>query len=126
VSASVHSQTTPVRDRRSGSDVKVFYREAGHKDAPAVLLLHGFPSSSHQYRGLIDRLSDKYRLIAQTSPDLGSLTRRMPTASGIPSIIWRKSSKASRTPSIWIAMRFTSSITAHQSASVSRYRGLTV
>ncbi len=71
MSTSVHYQTTPVRDRRSGSDVKVFYREAGHKDAPAVLLLHGFPSSSHQYRGLIDRLSDKYRLIAPDLPGFG-------------------------------------------------------
>jgi pimeloyl-ACP methyl ester carboxylesterase len=45
----------------------VFYREAGPQDAPAVLLLHGYPTSSHMYRQLIPRLSEKYRVIA---PDL--------------------------------------------------------
>ena len=35
-------------DRRGGTKLNIFYREAGPKDAPAILLLHGFPSSSHQ------------------------------------------------------------------------------
>ena len=39
--------------------VNIFYREAGPKDAPAILLLHGFPSSSHMFRNLIPRLADK-------------------------------------------------------------------
>ena len=43
---------------------EVFYREAGPKDAPALLLLHGFPSSSHMFRDLIPRLSGHYRVIA--------------------------------------------------------------
>ncbi|MFN7999208.1 MAG: alpha/beta fold hydrolase [Bryobacteraceae bacterium] len=64
-------QTVQVTDRRTGSALKIFYREAGLKDAPTVLLLHGFPSSSHQYRGLIDRLSDKYRIIAPDLPGFG-------------------------------------------------------
>ncbi|MEU8735342.1 alpha/beta hydrolase [Streptomyces tendae] len=43
---------------------KIFYREAGRVDAPAVVLLHGFPSSSFMFRELIPRLADSYRVIA--------------------------------------------------------------
>lgn len=64
-------RTVTVPDQRTGTAIKLFYREAGHNDAPAILLLHGFPSSSHQYRGLIDRLSDKYRVIAPDFPGFG-------------------------------------------------------
>lgn len=64
-------QTVSVADRRTGAALKVFYRDAGHKDAPVVLLLHGFPTSSHQYRGLIDRLADKYRVVAPDLPGFG-------------------------------------------------------
>lgn len=64
-------QSVSVPDRRTGSALNVFYREAGHKDAPTVLLLHGFPTSSHQYRGLIARLSDKYHVIAPDLPGFG-------------------------------------------------------
>ncbi len=67
----VHFQTVSVNDQHSGTALKLFYREAGSPDAPAILLLHGFPSSSHQYRGLIDRLSDKYRVIAPDLPGFG-------------------------------------------------------
>jgi len=49
----------------------VFYREAGAPDAPVVLLLHGFPTSSFQYRELIPRLADKYRVIAPDLPGFG-------------------------------------------------------
>jgi pimeloyl-ACP methyl ester carboxylesterase len=45
-------------------DQKMFYREAGDKDAPTIVLLHGFPSSSHMFRDLIPRLSDRFRVIA--------------------------------------------------------------
>jgi pimeloyl-ACP methyl ester carboxylesterase len=48
-------------------DLDVFYREAGPKDAPVVLLLHGYPTSSHMYRNLIPILGEKYHVIA---PDL--------------------------------------------------------
>ena len=51
--------------------VKVFYREAGPKDAPVVLLVHGFPTSSHQYRNLIPLLADRYRVIAPDYPGYG-------------------------------------------------------
>ncbi|MFP6560161.1 alpha/beta fold hydrolase [Paraburkholderia sp. B3] len=64
-------RTVSVADPRSGSALNLFYREAGPQDAPAVLLLHGFPTSSHQYRGLIGRLADKYRVIAPDLPGFG-------------------------------------------------------
>ena len=49
----------------------IFYREAGPKDAPVLLLLHGFPTSSHMFRDLIPLLADKYRVIAPDLPGFG-------------------------------------------------------
>lgn len=57
--------------RIEADGVAVFYREAGPSDAPVVLLLHGFPTSSFQYRELIPRLADKYRVIAPDLPGFG-------------------------------------------------------
>ncbi|MFA6043691.1 MAG: alpha/beta fold hydrolase, partial [Phycisphaerales bacterium] len=51
--------------------VNIFYREAGPKDAPTILLLHGFPSSSAMFRNLIPALSDKYHVIAPDYPGFG-------------------------------------------------------
>jgi pimeloyl-ACP methyl ester carboxylesterase len=51
--------------------VRVFYRAAGPEDAPVLLLLHGFPSASHQFRRLIDALGTRYRLIAPDYPGFG-------------------------------------------------------
>jgi pimeloyl-ACP methyl ester carboxylesterase len=51
--------------------VKVFYREAGAIDAPTVLLLHGFPISSHMYRNLIPALADRYHVVAPDLPGFG-------------------------------------------------------
>jgi pimeloyl-ACP methyl ester carboxylesterase len=51
--------------------LNVFYRDAGPSDAPTVLLLHGFPSSSRMWQPLIDRLSDSYRLVAPDYPGFG-------------------------------------------------------
>lgn len=51
--------------------VKVFYREAGPADGPVVLLLHGFPTSSHMFRNLIPALADRYRVIAPDYPGFG-------------------------------------------------------
>jgi pimeloyl-ACP methyl ester carboxylesterase len=58
--------------RRVETDgVTIFYREAGPSDAPVVLLLHGFPTSSFMYRELIPRLADHYRVIAPDLPGFG-------------------------------------------------------
>ncbi|MDQ2776675.1 MAG: alpha/beta hydrolase [Acidobacteriota bacterium] len=51
--------------------VNVFYREAGPADAPVILLLHGFPTSSFQYRELIPRLADRYHVVAPDLPGFG-------------------------------------------------------
>ena len=51
--------------------VRVFYREAGPKDASTVLLLHGYPSSSFQYRNLIPALAHKYHVVAPDLPGYG-------------------------------------------------------
>jgi len=51
--------------------VNVFYREAGPADAPVLLLLHGFPTSSHMFRNLIPLLADRYRVIAPDYPGYG-------------------------------------------------------
>lgn len=61
----VHFRTAAV------GEVDVFYREAGPVRAPAVLLLHGFPTSSRMFRDLIPRLSDTYHVIAPDYPAFG-------------------------------------------------------
>lgn len=57
--------------------VDVFYREAGPLDAPVLLLLHGYPTSSHMFRYLIPQLASKYRVIAPDLPGFG-LTKAPP------------------------------------------------
>jgi len=51
--------------------IDIFYREAGPVDAPTVLLLHGYPTSSHMFRNLIADLSDSYHLLAPDYPGYG-------------------------------------------------------
>lgn len=53
------------------ADVNIFYREAGNPNNPALILLHGFPSSSHQYRRVLQELLDDYYLIAPDYPAFG-------------------------------------------------------
>ncbi|HEV2508043.1 alpha/beta hydrolase [Bosea sp. (in: a-proteobacteria)] len=60
-----HFRTTTI------AGTEIFYREAGPQDAPALLLLHGFPSSSHMFRDLIPRLAGQYRVIAPDYPGFG-------------------------------------------------------
>jgi len=52
--------------------LNIFYREAGAPDAPTILLLHGFPTSSHMYRNLIPALSDQFHCIAPDYPGFGN------------------------------------------------------
>jgi pimeloyl-ACP methyl ester carboxylesterase len=55
----------------------IFYREAGSRDNPTILLLHGFPTSSHMFRNLIPALADRFHLIAPDYPGFGNSS--MPT-----------------------------------------------
>ncbi len=52
-------------------DLDIFYREAGPKDAPTLLLLHGFPTSSQMFRNLIPKLADRYHVVAPDYPGYG-------------------------------------------------------
>ncbi|MBO9708065.1 MAG: alpha/beta hydrolase [Caulobacter sp.] len=61
----VHNRTTTI------NGLEIFYREAGAADAPVVVLLHGFPTSSHMYRNLIPALADRYHVIAPDYPGFG-------------------------------------------------------
>lgn len=74
VSAQTTEQSNPARvtyNTVKVDGVDMFYREAGPKDAPVLLLLHGFPTSSHMFRNLIPQLADKYRVIAPDYPGFG-------------------------------------------------------
>lgn len=55
----------------SVDDVEIFYREAGDRSDPTILLLHGFPTSSHMFRELIPALADEYHVIAPDYPGYG-------------------------------------------------------
>ena len=70
--ASAHSRPYAVHYRTARIDgVELFFREAGPATAPVVLLLHGFPTSSHMFRNLIPALSDRYHVIAPDYPAFG-------------------------------------------------------
>ena len=73
--------------------LSVFYREAGPQDAPAILLLHGFPSSSRMWQPLLDRLADRFRLVAPDYPRVpGTAMRPATRSSRTPSTTWPRSS----------------------------------
>ena len=57
--------------RQSVGHFEVFYRQAGPEHAPVILLLHGFPTSSHMFRDLIPELCGRYRVIAPDLPGFG-------------------------------------------------------
>ena len=63
--ATIHYRTVNI------DGVEVFYREAGSAQAPTLLLLHGFPSSSHMFRNLIPLLADQYHIVAPDLPGFG-------------------------------------------------------
>src|SRR5512132_4001342 len=59
---------TEIAYRRIAVDsIEIFYREAGRSNAPALLLLHGFPTASHMFRDLIPQLADRFHVIAPDS-----------------------------------------------------------
>ena len=69
---SIHRRTPAVHYRTLTVDgTELFYREAGPGDAPAILLLHGFPTSSHMFRNLIPALAQRYRVVAPDYPGFG-------------------------------------------------------
>src|SRR5271170_6064732 len=53
------------------NDLDIFYREAGPQDAPVILLLHGFPTSSNMFRNLIPRLAGSFHVVAPDYPGFG-------------------------------------------------------
>lgn len=59
--------------------LNIFYREAGDNSKPTILMLHGFPSSSHMYRDLINDLSEDYHLIAPDYPGFGQSSSPLPS-----------------------------------------------
>ncbi|MEE9130424.1 MAG: alpha/beta hydrolase [Phycisphaerales bacterium] len=69
-STSSHRQVLHRSIEIDGLDI--FYREAGPADAPTILLLHGFPTSSHMFRNLIPALADEFHLIAPDYPGYGN------------------------------------------------------
>lgn len=81
--ASLVAAPVPAREQSAGehlivrhrhvtvNGIELFYREAGRPDAPVVLLLHGFPTSSHMFRHLIPALADRYRVVAPDYPGFG-------------------------------------------------------
>src|SRR5580658_10510181 len=70
-SALPSTSVTTTYHRTQVGGVGVFYREAGPKDAPVIVLLHGFPSSSRMYETLIPLLATRYHLIAPDYPGFG-------------------------------------------------------
>jgi len=63
---------TAITYRKADVDgLKVFYREAGRADAPALLLLHGFPSAGHMFRDLIPKLAGEFHVVAPDLPGFG-------------------------------------------------------
>jgi pimeloyl-ACP methyl ester carboxylesterase len=69
--ASAEAQPTVDYKTAEIGGLKLFYREAGAPTAPVILLLHGFPTSSHMYRELIPKLADRFRVIAPDYPGFG-------------------------------------------------------
>lgn len=63
--------TSVIHRRCTVAGVEIFYREAGRTDAPVLLLPHGYPCSSYEFRNLLPRLADRWRLLAPDYPGMG-------------------------------------------------------
>src|SRR6201987_4926799 len=72
IAARISKEATMIRYQHARVDgSKIFYREAGSRTAPTILLLHGFPTSSHMFRELIPALADRYHVVAPDLPGFG-------------------------------------------------------
>ncbi len=75
INSASHPERRPIMSVHFNSvdvdGLKVFYREAGNRARPSVLLLHGFPSASHMFRDLIPQLEDRYHVVAPDLPGFG-------------------------------------------------------
>jgi len=83
---------TSVRFKKVATDgTSIFYRQAGPAGAPKLLLLHGFPTSSHMFRDLIPLLADRYHIVAPDLPGFGlsELPQRGLTFDGVAQTIDR-------------------------------------
>ena len=73
ISTNIKAQKNPILHKTIHvNGVEIFYREAGSKDSPTILLLHGYPTSSHMFRNLMKDLSDSYHLLAPDYPGYGN------------------------------------------------------
>ena len=73
ISTNIKAQKNPILHKTINvNGVEIFYREAGSKDSPTILLLHGYPTSSHMFRNLMKDLSDSYHLLAPDYPGYGN------------------------------------------------------
>ena len=102
---------TTTYHRKTVDGVEVFYREAGPNDAPTIVLLHGFPSSSREFDTLIPLLATRYHLIAPDFPGFGRVDPRHHRRMCTPSTIWPRrstsfssNSTSTNTPSTFMTM----------------------
>lgn len=82
------TSTTVTYHRAEVDGLNIFYREAGPKDAPTIVLLHGYPSSSRMFDSLLPLLAPRYHLIAPDYPGLARATLRHSHTMSTPLIIW--------------------------------------
>ena len=75
--------------------LNIAYREAGDPFSPKLVLLHGWPASSHQFRELIPALASRFHVIAPDYPGSGTVILPTQASSLTPSISWQKSLRAS-------------------------------
>ena len=80
----IHYRTAAVGDHQ------IFYREAGDPNQTSLLLLHGFPSSSHMFRNLIPLLSDRFHIVPRIFLASAFRNRRRDLSSNIPLTISRR------------------------------------
>lgn len=73
ISTNIKAQKNPILHKTINvNGVEIFYREAGSINSPTILLLHGYPTSSHMFRNLMKDLSDSYHLLAPDYPGYGN------------------------------------------------------